>query len=709
MDTTFVEGRSISKPPYFDGTNCTEWKERTKIFIQSVDYRVWLVIKNGPKIPKKLLNGRREVLKSEDEFNEEDIKNMEQEAKAKNILSCAINQDDFKRISSCQTAKKMWEQLDKEVTTSNVNSTPPVSPQAPAAALYDTPNLEFLEETSDDQKKKFLNLCVPIHKHALNGNWLAANRILAKENKLKNAAITIGWPTLLHIAAGANHIHFVKELLNMLDDKDLALQDVNGNTAFCFAAAAGNMEIVDLMLDRNSQLPVKRGGKGYTPIQYAALQGRCKMTWHLYDKTIHCFDAEDWELLFFACIYTGIYDLALKMVRGRNALAFARDVNKETALHLLAQNRMPLDSGCHCPEHDHNPIMTNPGMKNHVVFQLVKFLWTTILEKHYSSKEELNKILNEPSQLIFDAAEVGNFGFLSELLSVYPSLIWDVDSKTRTILHIAVLYRHASIFNLVHQIGHIKGIIVTYENDDDRNTLLHLAAKLAPRNQLELVSGAAFQMCVELLWFEKVKKIMLPAQIKMRNSEGFTAQELFSIEHETLRENAESWMKKTAESCMLISTVIATGVFAAATTLPGGTDDSGKPHYLNKTSFLVFAISDASAFISSATAILIFLSILVSRYGEYDFYKSLPLKLICGLVTLFISVTSMMVALSTNFFIVYYHGSTLVPGFISVFSFLPILLYICLQFSLFSDIIYSTYYWSTLSKPGKNMIYVLEK
>jgi hypothetical protein len=202
---------------------------------------------------------------------------------------------------------------------------------------------------------------------------------------------------------------------------------------------------------------------------------------------------------------------------------------------------------------------------------------------------------------------------------------------------------------------------------------------------------------------------MLPAQIKMRNSEGFTAQELFSIEHETLRENAESWMKKTAESCMLISTVIATGVFAAATTLPGGTDDSGKPHYLNKTSFLVFAISDASAFISSATAILIFLSILVSRYGEYDFYKSLPLKLICGLVTLFISVTSMMVALSTNFFIVYYHGSTLVPSFISIFSFLPILLYIGLQYSLFSDIIYSTYYWSTLSKPGKNMIYVLEK
>ncbi|PNX56429.1 ankyrin repeat plant-like protein, partial [Trifolium pratense] len=100
---------------------------------------------------------------------------------------------------------------------------------------------------------------------------------------------------------------------------------------------------------------------------------------------------------------------------------------------------------------------------------------------------------------------------------------------------------------------------------------------------------------------------MMPAQIKMRNSNGLTAQELFSNEHEKLRENAESWMKKTAESCMLISTVIATGVFAAAASLPGGTnDDTGKPNYLNKTSFLVFAISDALAFISSSTAILIF-------------------------------------------------------------------------------------------------------
>jgi len=112
MDTTIIEGRSISKPPYFDRKNYTEWKESIMIFIQSIDFDLWLVIKNGPKLPKIMIEGE-ELVKSEDQFNDEDKKIMEQEAKAKNILRCVLNPDDLRRISSCQTAKEMWEKLDK--------------------------------------------------------------------------------------------------------------------------------------------------------------------------------------------------------------------------------------------------------------------------------------------------------------------------------------------------------------------------------------------------------------------------------------------------------------------------------------------------------------------------------------------------------------------------------------------------------------------
>ncbi|KAI4332600.1 hypothetical protein L6164_017495 [Bauhinia variegata] len=411
------------------------------------------------------------------------------------------------------------------------------------------------------------------------------------------------------------------------------------------------------------------------------------MAWHLYPLTVEIFDEEDWSLFFFTCISTGIFDLALEMLQNRRALALERDENDETALHVLA--RKPLDFN---------------GMKQNVTIQLVSCLWEITLRMK-DSVIELRKFISSPSLLLFDATEVGNFEFLAVLLSSYPDLIWEADERSRSIIHIAVLHRHPSIFNLIHDIGAIKDILVTYVDKKNENNLLHLAAKLAPPKQLEAVSGAAFQMSLELLWFEEVKKIMLPSDIDKKNSKGLTPRELFTMQHADLRRNAESWMKGTAKSCMLISTVIATGVFAAAIGIPGGDNDNdGTPNYLKKSAFLIFALSDAVALISSSTSILIFLSILISRYAEYDFHKSLPLKLISGLVMLFISITTMMIAFSCAFFITYYHGSKWVPGFISVLALCPILLLVLLQFPLWADIIYSTHYCKSLFRPSKHML-----
>ncbi|KAK7411653.1 hypothetical protein VNO78_03088 [Psophocarpus tetragonolobus] len=590
-------------------------------------------------------------------------------------------------------------------------------PTEPDTDQFNAPDLYFFQKTRESMDK-YLDLCVPLYKYALEGKWLAAKDILGKDDRLKHAAIASGWATLLHVAAGTNHFQFVKELLQILDDKYTALQDIKGNTAFCFAVATGNMPIVDLLMEKNPYLPTIRGGSGKTPVEFAVMQGKCDMAQFLYKNTKEAFDSKDRESLFFTCINNGNYHLALQMARQWEYLAYARNDDKDTALHLLALKQNPLNSCCHCP-HIPDPININPGMKQQVIFQLVNFLWKTILRR--KDLLEAIRIISEPSQVLFDAAEEGNFGFLSELISAHPSLIWQVDNKTQSIIHTAVSYRHASIFNLVHEIGSIKDLIVSYivkehnppsffRPKSKNNTILHLAAKLAPPNRLELVSGAALQMCLEIIWFEEVKKITPPSFIMLKNSDGLTAQELFTIEHEGLRKEGEEWMKRTAEFCMLISTVIATGVFAAAINIPGGIDDATKkPNYLEKTSFQIFAISDAAAFISSATAILIFFSILISRYAEYDFYKSLPIKLIIGLATLFISITCMMVAFGSAFFITYNYGLKVVPNLISILACLPLLLYIALQFPLWSDIIYSTFYCRNLFKPSTRMIYLLEK
>ena len=115
---------------------------------------------------------------------------------------------------------------------------------------------------------------------------------------------------------------------------------------------------------------------------------------------------------------------------------------------------------------------------------------------------EIREIINNPSQLFFDATMVGNYEFVIALMSAYPDLIWETDDRNRSIIHIAVLHRQANIFNLIHEFGLDKDIIATYVDSNDQNNLLHLAAKLAPTDQLNLVSGAAFQMSLELLWFE---------------------------------------------------------------------------------------------------------------------------------------------------------------------------------------------------------------
>ncbi|WVZ21328.1 hypothetical protein V8G54_008650 [Vigna mungo] len=552
----------------------------------------------------------------------------------------------------------------------------------------------------------------------MKGDWAAAKRILQKyDERLKHAAITKGWSTLLHVAAGANHSHFVKELLDMLqDDHHVSCQDSKGNTAFCFAASSGNMSIANLLLARNQYLPKIRGGGGHLPIQFAVMQGKCEMTWFLYhNMNREEFEEPDRKSLFFSSIETGNHRFALELAEQWPDLAWARDQNNDTALHILAFNQAPLHSCSHCSDITH-PIRINPGMRKHVTFQLVKHLWDNILLK--KSISEVILIISEPYQALFDAAETGNFGFLSEVISAHPSLIWEFDNKNHSIIHTAVSHRHANIFNLIHEIESQKDLIVTcmvnLSNPSSsepvkNNTLLHLAAKLAPPRQLELVSGAALQMCLEIIWFEEVKKIMPPHLIIRKNSDDITARELFTKEHEGLRKEGEEWMKRTSEFCMLISTVIATAVFSAAVNIPGGIDDgTKKPNYLNQTSFFIFAISAGAAFISSSTAILIFLSILMSRYAEYDFYKSLPLKLISGLITLFISIACMMVAFASSFFITYSYGSRVIPDSIAILVCPPLFLYIFLQYKLWSDIIYSMINCRNLFRPTKPMIYTIK-
>lgn len=337
----------------------------------------------------------------------------------------------------------------------------------------------------------------------------------------------------------------------------------------------------------------------------------------------------------------------------------------------------------------------------------MKLLVERIWEKIVLLKDsEISMLIMKPRPLIFDAAKQGNFEFLTILIREYPDLVWKFDGRNCSIFHYAVLKRQEDIFKLIYEIGSIKEMIVLSQDKENGNNILHLAGLLAPQDRLDIVSGAALQMQRELLWFKEVKKVIQPSFAEAENREGDTPRALFTKEHKELREEGEKWMKDTATFSMIVATLIATVVFAAAFTVPGGTKgDTGFPFFDKKASFKIFAISDAISLVSSTASIVNFLSILTSRYAEEDFLELLPRKLLFGLGTLFVSIATMMVVFSTTFFIFFTHERLWIAVLVTVIASIPVILFIYQHIQLFIDVLRSTYVSNSLFQKGKSNLF----
>jgi len=102
---------------------------------------------------------------------------------------------------------------------------------------------------------------VQLYQAALKGDWKAANGIIIEQKDIIYQKITSKSETVLHIAVAAKHEGFVRNLLGSLESNDLALRNVDGNTALCFAAASGVVEIAKMLIEKNKDLPMIRGGE----------------------------------------------------------------------------------------------------------------------------------------------------------------------------------------------------------------------------------------------------------------------------------------------------------------------------------------------------------------------------------------------------------------------------------------------------------------
>lgn len=197
---------------------------------------------------------------------------------------------------------------------------------------------------------------------------------------------------------------------------------------------------------------------------------------------------------------------------------------------------------------------------------------------------------------------------------------------------------------------------------------------------------------------------MPPSYVNMKNFDRQRAKEIFSKTHQELLKDGEKWMKHTAEKSMLVATLITTVVFAAVFTVPGGNNsETGTPIFQRENWFTIFIILDAAALFTSTFSIIVFFSILTSRFREEDFVWSLPSRLIFGLSALFISIATMVLAFSAIFFLVYDHKLKWIPFLLISLAVSQVIVFGFLHFHPWYEIIRSIFWSKFLFRPHKCM------
>ena len=91
-------GQSLIIPPLFDGTNYAYWKVHMKAFLQSLDEKVWQAVEIGWTKLKEVPA----------DWDDAKIRAANFNSRALNALFIAVTNEEFKKISSIETAKEAW-------------------------------------------------------------------------------------------------------------------------------------------------------------------------------------------------------------------------------------------------------------------------------------------------------------------------------------------------------------------------------------------------------------------------------------------------------------------------------------------------------------------------------------------------------------------------------------------------------------------------
>ncbi|XP_021979050.1 uncharacterized protein LOC110875156 [Helianthus annuus] len=344
--------------------------------------------------------------------------------------------------------------------------------------------------------------------------------------------IAINGNTTLHLVIGITKKKEVLEkMLELVPERStlLGMQNSDGSTLLHVAAIVGNIEAAKILVQRNQDLLFIKDKEGHTPLARALSNMHTDTYLYLLNPT------HDIEM---ATLFTGIsgdellvnaisskdYHAALKLSDHyrsfhsdatlmaiaqnfpRELNIWERVVDRSSLMNLLLLLLLLYLGGFNAPEDLltliglayalHIKFVKEEAEMHNVATRLLKAICELIKRStatRFHSDYYNNAILEATRQNADKVVRV--------IVSFFPNAIWSANEEGHNIIQYAVINHSEKVYNLLYQMSEHKNIYRTIK-DTFGNNLLHLAAKLAPPDKLNHISGAALQLQRELQWFK---------------------------------------------------------------------------------------------------------------------------------------------------------------------------------------------------------------
>ncbi|GKA92427.1 ankyrin repeat-containing protein [Tanacetum coccineum] len=468
----------------------------------------------------------------------------------------------------------------------------------------------------------------------LKGTWWEAKAILQNHKEAFIEGLDHCGNTMLHIAVAQGHNYFVEKLLNFIEDgEQVETINSNGLTALHIASFFDNRYAAELLVKKRKELIILDSYKGHLPLHTAF--HNMKLSTYVYLLEVHekegrhlpleRYPREDVQTgiaILVDAIFRKRYDLGLSLAK-----IYPELVVKDDQVLMAMAIAFPNKLGFWETLIDPFPIATLAGPiknieKKKKEYKEAKELLHLIRDK-MAIENKYQSYNSNHERPIFEAVRQGAHEVVKVIIPSSEAALNYINEEGHNVIQFAITNRSEKIYNYLYPRieGRYSYIRMT---DSSTNNLLHLAGRLAPPFVISRTRGAALQLQRELQWREEVYKLLLPTYRSKKNAVDETPAMVFTREHADLLKEGERWIKTTAESCSITAALIVTIVFAAAITVPGGSNqDTGIPLFKRNIAFIIFAALDAVSLFSAATDTSMFYQS-YNTLREKDFMDNLP-------------------------------------------------------------------------------------